>query len=92
MLDAQLACTPLNTGVVCVGDLAAQWTRGGLLMSYYADPQDQAYSAASSLENLARREAQRSAIEQATKFQLIINLNTTKQLRVSRHCSRRLTR
>lgn len=60
------------------------WTRGGLLMSYYTDFNDQARRAGGQVAKILRGAKPGDLpIEQADKFTLILNLKTAKQLGIT---------
>jgi putative tryptophan/tyrosine transport system substrate-binding protein len=60
------------------------WSRGGLLMSYYTDPDDQARRAGAQVAKILRGAKPGDLpIEQADKFSLILNLKTAKQLDIT---------
>lgn len=76
----QIVASLAKTGKPAMG-VYPQWTRGGLLMSYYTDPADQARRAGIQAAKILRGTKPGDLpIEQADKFQLIINLKTAKQL------------
>jgi putative ABC transport system substrate-binding protein len=77
---SQIVAFLAKTGKPAMG-VYPQWTRGGLLMSYYTDPVDQARRAGIQAAKILRGAKPGDLpIEQADKFQLIINLKTAKQL------------
>jgi len=77
---SQIVASLAKTGKPAMG-VYPTWTRGGLLMSYYTDPEDQAHSAGIQAAKILRGAKPGDLpIEQATKFQLIINLKAAKQL------------
>jgi putative ABC transport system substrate-binding protein len=60
------------------------WTRGGLLMSYYTDIDEQARRAGGQVAKILRGAKPGDLpIEQADKFTLILNLKTAKQLGIT---------
>ena len=60
------------------------WTRGGLLMSYYTDIDEQARGAGGQVAKILRGAKPGDLpIEQADKFTLILNLKTAKQLGIT---------
>ena len=79
----QIVASLAKTGKPAMG-VHPQWARGGLLMSYYTDPGDQARRAGIQAAKILRGAKPGDLpIEQAEKFQFIINLKTAKQLGIA---------
>jgi len=79
----QIVASLAKTGKPAFGPLPL-WTRGGLLMSYYTDFEEQARRAGGQVAKILRGAKPGDLpIEQADKFTLILNLKTAKQLGIT---------
>jgi putative ABC transport system substrate-binding protein len=79
----QIVASLAKTGKPAFGPTPV-WTRGGLLMSYYTDIDDQTRRAGGLAAKILRGAKPGDLpIEQADKFTLIINLKTAKQLGIT---------
>lgn len=79
----QIVASLARTGKPAFGPYP-MWTRGGLLMSYYTDFDEQARRAGVQVAKILRGAKPGDLpIEQADKFTLIINLKTAKQLGIT---------
>jgi putative ABC transport system substrate-binding protein len=79
----QIVASLAKTGKPAFGPTPL-WTRGGLLMSYYTDFDDQAGRAGGQVAKILRGAKPGDLpIEQADKFTLILNLKTAKQLGIT---------
>lgn len=79
----QIVASLAKTGKPAFGPTPV-WTRGGLLMSYYTDFDEQARRAGGQVAQILRGAKPGDLpIEQADKFTLIINLKTAKQLGIT---------
>jgi len=79
----QIVASLAKTGKPAFGPLPL-WTRGGLLMSYYTDIDEQARRAGGQVAKILRGAKPGDLpIEQADKFTLILNLKTAKQLGIT---------
>lgn len=77
---SQIVTSLANTGKPAFGPTPV-WTRGGLLMSYYTDFDEQARRAGGQVAQILRgAKAGDLPIEQADKFMLILNLKTANRL------------
>jgi putative ABC transport system substrate-binding protein len=79
----QIVASLVKTGKPAFGPYP-MWTRGGLLMSYYTDFDEQARRAGGQVAKILRGAKPGDLpIEQADNFTLIINLKTAKQLGIT---------
>jgi putative ABC transport system substrate-binding protein len=79
----QIVASLAKTGKPAFGP-TPMWTRGGLLMSYYTDFDEQARRAGDQVAKILRGAKPGDLpIEQADKFTLILNLKTAKQLDIA---------
>jgi putative ABC transport system substrate-binding protein len=79
----QIVAALAKTGKPALGPTPV-WTRGGLLMSYYTDFDEQARRAGGQVAKILRGAKPGDLpIEQADKFTLIINLKAAKQLGIT---------
>jgi putative ABC transport system substrate-binding protein len=79
----QIVASLAKTGKPAFGPTPL-WTRGGLLMSYYTDFDEQARRAGGQVAKILRGAKPGDLpIEQADKFTLIVNLKTAKQLGIA---------
>jgi putative ABC transport system substrate-binding protein len=79
----QIVASLAKTGKPAFGPTPV-WTRGGLLMSYYTDIEDQARRAGGLVAKILRGAKPGDLpVEQADKFTLILNLKTAKQLGIA---------
>lgn len=79
----QIVASLANTGKPAFAPYPS-WTRGGLLMSYYTDMEDQARRAGGQVAKILRGAKPGDLpIEQADKFTLILNLKTAKLLGIT---------
>jgi len=79
----QIVASLAKTGKPAFGP-TPPWTRGGLLMSYYTDFNEQARRAGGQVAKILRGAKPGDLpIEQADKFTLILNLKTAKQLGIT---------
>ena len=79
----QIVASLAKTGKPAFGPYPI-WTRGGLLMSYYTDLDQQARRAGGQVAKILRGAKPGDLpVEQADKFTLIINLKTAKQLGIT---------
>ena len=79
----QIVASLAKTGKPAFGPYPL-WTRGGLLMSYYTDFDEQARRAGGQVAKILRGAKPGDLpIEQADKFTLILNLKTAKQLGIT---------
>jgi putative ABC transport system substrate-binding protein len=80
---SQIVASLAKTGKPALGPYPV-WTRGGLLMSYYTDLEDQARRAGGQVAKILRGAKPGDLpVEQADKFTLILNLKTAKQLGIT---------
>jgi putative ABC transport system substrate-binding protein len=79
----QIVASLAKTGKPAFGPTPV-WTRGGLLMSYYTDIDEQARRAGRQVAQILRGAKPGDLpIEQADKFTLVLNLKTAKQLSIT---------
>ena len=79
----QIVASLAKTGKPAFGSVPL-WTRGGLLMSYYTDFDEQARRAGGQVAKILRGAKPGDLpVEQADKFTLILNLKTAKQLGIA---------